>query len=288
MATLAPKTAGPGTADFRITTAPGIDLFVRYRRPANPKGTVLVVHGVGEHAGRWANLEHALVEGGWSYYGYDHRGHGQSTGRRVHIDRFSNYLDDLQRVYDEVRAHAGEGKVFVYGHSMGAMVVALWAALRRPTVWGVILAAAPFRLAVKVPKVKIAAAKILSKIVPTLVLANEVDPAILSHDPAVGKAYRLDPLVETKATVRWGDEFLKAQVEIKTRGAEIEVPVLLLHGTGDALADYRGTEDFVTAAISSDKTVKIYDGLFHELHNEPAADRNRVFGDVLAWLEARR
>src|SRR4051812_46528800 len=286
MATAAPKVNGPGSGDFRLTTAPGIDLFVRWHRPANPKGTVLVVHGVGEHGGRWTNLEEALVAANWSFYTFDHRGHGRSTGRRVHVDRFDDYLNDLTRVYDEVRAHAGEGKVFVYGHSMGGMITALWAALRRPTVWGVIIAAPPFKLAVQVPKVKIAAAKILSKIVPTLALGNEVDPALLSHDPAVGKAYKLDPLVETKATVRWGDEFLKAQEIVKTRGGEIEVPFLVVHGTADALADYRGVEDFVTKAVSPDKTVKLYEGMFHELHNELAPDRAKLFADVIGWLNA--
>ena len=286
MGTAAPKVTGAGSGDFRLTTAPGIELFVRWHRPANPKGTLLLVHGVGEHGGRWSNLENALLAAGWSFYVFDHRGHGRSTGRRVHIDSFDDYLNDLTRVYDEVRAHAGEGKVFVYGHSMGALITATWAALRRPTVWGVILSAPPFRLAVKVPKVKIAAAKILSKIVPTLALANEVDPAVLSHDAAVGKAYRLDPLVETKATVRWGDEFLKALETIKARGGEIEVPLLIVHGTSDALSDYRGVEEFVTKAVSPDKTVKLYEGMFHELHNELAPDREKLFADVIGWLTA--
>jgi len=288
MSTAATKAASAGRGDFKVHTADGIDLFVRWNRPANSKGTVLVVHGVGEHAGRWANLEKALVDAGWSYYGYDHRGHGRSTGRRVHIDSWDNYLDDLNQVYTEVSAHAGQGKVFVYGHSMGALIVSTWAAFRRPTVWGVILSAIPYRLAVKVPAVKIAAAKILSGVVPTLALANEVDPAVLSHDEAVGKAYRLDPLVETKATVRWGASFLKAIDAINARAGEMQTPFLIVHGTGDVIADSKGSEEFAAKAVSADKTVKLYPGAFHEVHNEPPAERNKLFADVLGWLDARK
>lgn len=276
-----------GAGDFRLTTAPGIDLFVRYNRPPDPRGTVLVVHGVGEHSGRYGHLEQALVSKGWAYYGYDHRGHGQSTGRRVHIDRWEDYTSDLQRVYDEVRSHAGEGKVFVYGHSMGALITATWGAFRRPTVWGLVLSAIPLLPVLPVPKAKIVAAKVLSRVVPTLALANEVDPAALSHDPAVGPAYMRDPLVERKATVRWGAEILRAIDEMNARAAELELPVLLVHGSNDAIASSKGSAHLLEMAVSADKASKVYAGMFHEVHNELAPDREKLFADLMAWLDAR-
>src|SRR5579859_1372643 len=126
--------------DRMVTVSPGIDLFLRWSRPeASPKATVLVVHGVGEHGGRYANVEDALTRSGYSFYVYDHRGHGRSTGRRVYMDRFADYVDDLSRMFEEVKVAAGGGKVFVYGHSMGALIVATWAAFRRPAAWGVVL-----------------------------------------------------------------------------------------------------------------------------------------------------
>lgn len=272
-----------------VHTAPGIDLHLRWVKPATkPRGSVLVVHGVGEHGGRYGHLERALLDAGWAFYVYDHRGHGRSTGRRVHVGRFSDYVDDLTQVYEHVKSLAGEGKVFVYAHSMGGLIATTWAAVRRPTLWGLVISAPPYQLAVKVPWVKIAAAKILSRIAPALALANEVDPAILSRDASVGRAYLLDPLVERKATVRWGAEFLAAVDAITARAHELDVPVFIVHGENDAIAAAAGSRAFHARFAAADKTLKIYPGAFHELHNETEADRTQLFQDVLAWLDARR
>ena len=265
----------------------GIDLYLRWTRPAKVKASVLLVHGVGEHSGRYEHLERALTAKGYAFYAYDHRGHGRSKGRRVHVDKFDDYLDDLQKVFDEVKGLAGGGKVFVIGHSMGGLVVASWAAFRRPAVWGVVIDSPPFKLAVQVPAVKIAAAKILSKVVPALALTNEVDPKLLSRDSAVAKAYMMDPLVERKATVRWGDEFLRAIDRINARAGELDVPYLMTHGDCDGICAQEGTKELHAKTRSSDKTLKIYPGCFHELHNETGEDREKVFGDLLGWLDAR-
>ncbi len=265
----------------------GVDLYLRWARPARKKGTVLLVHGVGEHTGRYEHFERAVTGAGWALYAYDHRGHGRSKGRRVHVDRFDDYVDDLQRVYDESKAHAGEGKIFVFGHSMGGLVVSSWAAFRRPAVWGVGIQSAPFKLAVQVPALKIAAAKALSRVIPALALANEVDPKLLSRDPSVAKAYMMDPLVERKATVRWGAEFLAAIDRINARASELDVPYFMSHGDADGICAHEGTEAFHALTRSSDKTLKIYPGCFHELHNETPEDRQKLFSDLLAWLDAR-
>lgn len=271
-----------------VHTAPGIDLHLRWAKPAGkPRGSVLVVHGVGEHGGRYGHLERALLDAGWAVYIYDHRGHGRSTGRRVHVARFSDYVDDLAQVYEHVKSLAGEGKVFVYAHSMGGLIATTWATVRRPTLWGLVVAAAPFQLAVRVPFLKVAAAKILSQVIPAFALANEVDPAILSRDPSVGRAYLLDPLVERKATVRWGAEFLTALDVISRRAHELDVPVLLVHGECDQIAAAAGSRAFHARFACADKTVKIYPGCFHELHNEVEADRAGFFEDVVGWLNAR-
>lgn len=271
----------------RLQTADGVDLSLRWAKAAKPKGSVLVVHGIGEHGARYRNLEEALVPAGWNVFTYDHRGHGLSGGRRTHVAAFDQYADDLQRVYDEVQSLAGEGKVFVFGHSMGGLISTVWAGLRRPAVWGAILSAPPYRIAVPVPKAKILAAKALSRVVPALALANEVDPSFLSRDPAVAKAYATDPLVIRTATVRWGAELLAAIDRVNARAQEVQVPYLLLHGTADKITHPEGSREFHARTASADKTLKLYEGYFHELHNEPAAERAKVFSDVLAWLDAR-
>ena len=273
--------------ETRVQAGPGVELALRWSIAPKAKGAILLVHGVGEHGGRYAGLEKTLVDAGWSFFVYDHRGHGQSTGRRGHVNAFDDYVDDLQKVFEETQAIAGKGKVFVYGHSMGGLIAATWAALRRPTVWGVILSAPAFRIAVQVPAAKILAAKVLSRVVPTLALANEVDPAVLCRDPAVCKAYAVDPLVERKATVRWGAEFLAAVARINLRASEMQAPYLLLHGTADRITSHEGSKAFHAKTASADKTLKLYDGYFHELHNEPEPDRKRFVGDLTSWLNAR-
>jgi len=291
----------PGLERGETTVSPnGIDLYLRWVKAPKPKGAVLLVHGVGEHGGRYEHLERALTSAGWSFYTYDHRGHGRSKGRRVHVERFDDYVDDLQKVFDEVKslhgaggtpgvapAGAKRGPVFVIGHSMGGLVVATWATLRKPAAWGVVIDSPPFKLAVQVPAVKIAAAKVLSKIVPQLALANEVDPKLLSRDPSVAKAYLMDPLVERKATVRWGDEFLRAIDRVNARAHELDIPYLMMHGDCDGICSHEGTKEFHSKTASADKTLKIYPGCFHELHNEASEDREKVFADLLAWLDAR-
>ncbi len=273
------------SADTRLAVAPGIDLRLRFRKADRPKGTLLLVHGVAEHLERYAHVERRLLDAGWSFFAYDHRGHGRSGGRRVHVDRFDDYVDDLQKVYDEAKAAAGGGKVFVWGHSMGSLVAFTWAALRRPTVWGVVATAPPFKLAVKVPMAKIVAAKVLSRIVPSLALANEVDPAALARDPAVGAAYVRDPLVERKATVRWGAEFLAAIDRINARAGEMETPYLILHGGADAITSAAGSAEFHGRTASTDKSLTVYDGWYHELHNDP--EKERMLSDLVRWLDTR-
>lgn len=271
----------------QVIAADGVFLHLRWTLAPNAKGTVLVVHGIGEHGGRYKNVEEALLPAGWNVFTYDHRGHGRSTGRRTHVDRFDDYADDLQRVFDEVQSLAGKGKIFVWGHSMGGLITTVWAGLRRPAVWGAILVAPPYRIAVPVPKVKILAAKLLSNVVPTLALANEVDPSLLSRDPSVGKAYATDALVERKATVRWGAEFLAAVDRVNARASEVQVPYLLLHGTADKITSSEGSREFHAKTASSDKTLSIYEGYFHEMHNEPEGERAKVFAEVVAWLDKR-
>lgn len=271
----------------QVLAADGVSLHLRWMLAPNAKGTVLVVHGIGEHGGRYKNVEAALIPAGWNVFTYDHRGHGRSTGRRTHVDRFDDYADDLQRVFDEVQSLAGKGKIFVWGHSMGGLIATVWAGLRRPAVWGAILVAPPYRIAVPVPKAKILAAKLLSNLIPTLALANEVDPSLLSRDPAVGKAYATDALVERKATVRWGAELLAAIDRVNARASEVQVPYLLLHGSADKITSSEGSRDFHAKTASSDKTLSIYDGYFHELHNEPDSERAKVFAEVVSWLDKR-
>ena len=143
-------------------------------------------------------------------------------------------------------------------------------------------------MVIPVPKAKIIAAKILSRIIPTLALANEIDPAALSRDPEIGRAYLKDPLVERKATVRWGASILGAIDELNARASEMDLPFLLVHGAADKIGAVTGSEEWIKKAVSTDKTMKTYEGSMHEIHNELPETRAKLFSDVLAWLDARK
>lgn len=287
-------TSAQGRADVKVDAgedfiegADGNRLFMRWSVPQDAEVAVAVAHGAGEHCGRYDNVVEVLNQAGYAYYGYDHRGHGRSDGRRHHVGRFDEYLADLNKFLEDVKRRQGEGRLFVWGHSMGALILTLYAIQYRPTLWGCVLTAPPFELAVQVPALKITAARVLSNIVPVLALPNEVDSGALSRDPEVARAYEADELVLRKATVRWGAEFLEAIDRANARAREFKLPVFIGHGEADQIAAVAGSEAFLKAAASDDKTLKTYPGYYHELHNEPPEDRAKFFTDLLDWLNTR-
>lgn len=267
--------------------ADGNELYMHWWLPQDCQHFVAIAHGAGEHCGRYTHAVHALNKAGYGVYAYDHRGHGRSAGKRVHVGRFDEYLADLNKFLEEVKEREKEGKIFLWGHSMGGLIVSLYAIQYRPTLWGVVLTAPAYKLAVEVPALKIMAARVLSNVVPGLTLPNEVDPEALSTDPQVGKDYVADELVCQKASVRWGAEFLDAVDRGNARAREFKLPVLIAHGKGDRIAAWEGSESFLNASASDDKTLKVYDGFYHELHNEVPEKREQFFADLIEWLNTR-
>lgn len=259
--------------------ASGEPLFRRGWIPEVPRATVLVVHGYAEHSGRYEHVGQYLAERGFATHAYDHRGHGRSAGRRCHVDRFDEYLEDLALVLEQVRAERAGDPAFLIGHSMGGLVVATFTRERKPDVSGVVLSGAA--LALPEGNSRIRLARLMRAILPRLRLDAGLDLQGLSTDPRVIEAYLADPLVERKMTASLAAELLGAVERTGPNGSDVAPPLLVLHGGDDPICPPDGSERFAAAAREG-RFVR-YPGLRHEIFNEPS--HRDVLHDVVAFFD---
>ena len=245
--------------------------------------TVLMVHGYGEHCGRYQNPVEALRPRGFELFGFDYRGHGQAGGRRGHVDHFAEYLDDLDRALELARAR-GMRPVFLLGHSLGGLISARYVIERGKDLAGLVLSSPFLGLKAKLPAIKLAVGRKASKWMPRLTLKNDLDASALSRDPAVGEAYARDRFVHHVATARWFTETTAAQERCLHEAAAITLPVLVYAGDADAIADTAATRAVFDRIASKDKTLKVYPGGYHELMNDTC--KGEVLQALGEWLEA--
>ena len=261
----------------------GVELFARTWLPAGdvPRDVIVIAHGYAEHGARYGNLVDRLVPLGYAVHTVDHRGHGRSGGPRGMIDRLATVVDDFHQFVARVRARHGERRVKLIGHSMGGAVAFSYALKHQADLSGLILSGPA--IGGKVPRAQGFLLKALSALAPgmgTLALP----PEGVSRDPAVVSAYTSDPLVyRGKLPARTAGELVATSLTSTARAGAITVPTLIQHGTGDVLIPADGNAAVYAAIGASDKTVRLYDGLAHEIYNEP--ERDQVIGDLIAWLE---
>ena len=272
------------TGSFR--TAQGPTLFTRtYLPDGTSRAAVIIAHGYAEHSGRYERLAQRLVAEGYAVYALDHRGHGQSGGKRSSVRVFREYVDDLVRFIDRVRETRPNPPRFLFGHSMGGLI-ALQLVLEHPEkVEGVAVTGALLENAVPVPPLLERAASVVSAVAPDLPV-QELKAEDVSRDPAVVQAYKDDPLVyHGKVRARLGYELLRAGPYVLGRAHNIELPVLVQHGTADKLAAVAGVRAFYDALGSADKTLELYDGAYHEILNDYGHEK--VIDDLVAWFNVR-
>lgn len=274
-------TALQTTADH-FAARGGLALLHRSWRPASPRGTLALVHGLAEHCGRYEHVAHAFAERGFSVHAYDQRGHGQSEGPRAYTPSFEALLDDLQSYLEHVRRSDPEGPLVLLGHSMGGLEVASLLVRRKPTV-DVAILSGPALAPPAVPGLQRMALQVLSRIGPRLRIPSSIDPEGLSIDPEVVQAYIADPLVDKRYTARLITELIAAMRAIEGRAAAIEVPLLIVHGEADPICDVEASRRFAAALTRPGSELKTYPELRHEVLNEP--QRGRVFDDISTWLE---
>ncbi len=262
----------------------GLTLFYqRWRRASPAKAVVLVAHGFGEHSGRYANWVNYLVPRGFAVYALDHRGHGRSPGQRGHIASWSEYRRDLERFQQFVQSQAPESPLFLYGHSMGGLIVLDYLVGQPSGLRGAIVSGALIEPGESAKPWLVAIAKLLSRYIPNFSLKLGLDTKALSRDSAVVQAYVADPLVHGVASARWGTEVLLTIQSVKTQANNIRTPLLILHGEADAINRVDGARWLFQEVTFTDKELRVYTGGFHEPHND--LDKAQVLQDVEEWLE---
>lgn len=257
-----------------------------------PRATVVIVHGYGEHIGRYDETARALAAAGMVVHGIDLRGHGQSGGTRGHCERFDEFLDDVD---GEVARARGDGlPLFLLGHSFGGLIAAHYAIRHPDAVAGLVLTSPYWKLAMPQPAVKLWAGRLISKVAPTLAMPMGLKGSDVSRDPDIQAAYDVDPLNNKKATVRWFTEAEAAQALLWERAGELRVPLLLIVGAADKVASAPHAEalfERIGASASADatkvdKTLRMLAGQYHEVLNEPPADRQKTVAEIVEWLRA--
>lgn len=248
--------------------------------------SVVIVHGLGEHGGRYAHVAQALTEVGCAVYAMDHRGHGKSGGQRAFVDRFANVVADIDQVVDMASREQPRKPVFLLGHSMGGALSLSYTLKHGEKLRGLILSGPAVALDGAPPMMK-PIAKALSVIAPGLGMFS-VAPDLVSRDASVVADYTNDPLVmHAKVPARTLGEIVNF-VEILPAGLPlITLPLLVMHGRDDKLAGVAGSVMVTQLAGSKDKTLNVYDGLYHEIFNELPADRAVVLKDLTDWICVR-
>lgn len=273
----------PVPVEVRSVESGGVTLLYRAWEVDRPRSRMYIVHGLGEHGGRHSPLGEALRSAGISTYAMDLRGHGVSGGRRGHVERFDQYLDDLatiRRVTDDQ-----DVPELFFGHSLGGLIV-VRALQRDPDrrIAGAVLSAPALDLAGDVPWWRDPLATVLSHVAPTVALPNGIDPDDLSHDPIAVDAYRNDPLIHDRITPRLYREMRRAMHKAAAEAPRVRVPVLLL-SPGDDRVVAAETGRTVVHQFSGPVEVKAFPGLFHELLQEPQG--KEILQLVVDWISAQ-
>lgn len=268
-----------------LAAADGLRLSARSWIPVSPKATFVLIHGVCEHSGRYAELAEELAEAGIAVYSMDLRGHGLSEGKRIYIRRFDQHAEDIELLCNTAAAEHPALPRFVMGHSMGGAVALRYFLLRRPSLAGLILSAPAIRVAGGLFPILRHLARFASIVLPSIRLVR-LGSHFLSRDPAVVQDFRSDPLVfHGGFPVRTGAEILAIGDRMTEDLPKVDCPLLLLHGTADRVTDPAGTRLLYEHAASTDKTLRLYDGLYHDLFHEP--EREAVTAELVAWISRR-
>ncbi len=269
-----------------FTASDGLRLRQRCWLPLEePAALVVFVHGFTEHSLRHDQAASTIASHGYAVHAIDLRGHGQSEGDRVWVRSFDEYLGDVERFVGQLREAHPAKPIFLWGNSLGGTIATLLAIDRRLALEGMILSGPLLKMPDHLFPILRHLAMIVSRIVPGL-RAVGLGTRYLSRDPEVVAAFRADPLnFHGRFPVRTGAEILRAARSVRRRMEAVEIPLLLLHGTGDVVTDPEGSRQLHARAASKDKTLRLYEGLYHDLLHEP--EWESVVADALAWIDAR-
>lgn len=272
------------TTEWQFETRDGLKLFAQTWEPqGRPNAVLCLVHGHGEHVGRYAHVAAALTDAGYALTGFDLRGHGKSAGPRGHTPSYDALLDDLLLFEDHTAGRYPGLPRCLYGHSMGGNLVINYALRRRPDLSGVIATGPWLRLAFEPPAFKVRLGRMMNNLLPGFSQASGLETAALARDPAVVRAYENDPLVHDKISARLFVSTYEAGLWALEHAAEFPLPLLLMHGSADRLTSAEASRQFATAA-GERVTFRLWEGCYHEIHNEP--EQTEVFRAMVEWLNS--
>ncbi len=266
-------------------TSDGLTLYTEYALPdGDPKAVVLLVHGYGEHCGRYQHVIARLVGAGYAVYTLDHRGHGKSEGVRAYCDTMLQFVEDLKRYFDRMSAAQPGKKRVVIGHSMGALISLAFTQRYQDEIDALVISGAPVNADANVSPLMVWLGSILTHLAPKLHLLPSSGPGILSRDPEIDIAWDNDPLTNKKPMrVRLGVEINNMARDVREHLADLHLPILILHGAEDKLVNPSGSQLAYEKVSSADKTLKLYPGMRHEVMNE--IGKEAVLDEIVAWLD---
>ena len=264
----------------------GINFYIRGWDPTNnrPKALLSLIHGLGEHTGRYLHVGKSMTDAGYALVGFDLRGHGKSSGARGHFPSLSAVMQDMRQFSKFLVQRYPDVPHFLYGHSLGGLLSLTYALQYPAGLNGVIVTGAALRSSLQEQKNKIAMVNLLGSVLPNITFPSGLDAATISRDADVVKKYTNDPLVHDKTSLGLGKAALKAIEQCFVHAKEFTPPLLIMHGADDKLTYPSGSEDFAKLAEANhDVTLKVWNGLYHEIHNEP--EKAAVFKVMVDWIE---
>ena len=273
--------------EFSYKNPSGIEIYGQGWEPDKnkPRAAVLLIHGLGEHSGRYLHVAKVFCEKGFTVFASDRAGHGKSKGKRGHIKKYEHYFDEVHKLHAEAVRKYADIACFAYGHSMGGGIVLNYLLSKKRTgLAGIITTGAALELNFNPPKGKLFMGKLMRFIYPAFTERSGLDVNQLSKDPEVVKAYRNDPLAHNKITAVTGLGIINYGKKALEKVGKVNVPLLIMHGADDGITSPSGSEKFAKKA-QGDVTLRIWEGLRHEIHNEP--EQKEVLKTITDWMIAK-
>jgi alpha-beta hydrolase superfamily lysophospholipase len=274
------------TFEWEWISFDGLKMYAKGWTPEKePKAVICLIHGLGEHIGRYEHVGAAFVDAGYALLEFDLRGHGKSGGPRGHAPSAEAFFKDIEAFVQDAAKRYPSAPRFLYGHSLGGLLTLSYAVTHKADVKGLLVSSPGLRTAIHDQKAKLMLAKVLGSLAPTVTLVSDLDTAALSRDPQVVKDYVNDPLVHNKITTGFGKAGLLLTDLAFQNASKLAVPLLLAYCSGDTIAFPRGSEEFASLAPQNLVTLKRFEGLYHEPHNEP--EKAEVLKTYIQWLDAQ-
>jgi alpha-beta hydrolase superfamily lysophospholipase len=272
------------TFEWKWKSRDGLEMYARGWKPENPKAVVVLVHGHGEHVNRYNHVADVFTQAGYAMQGFDLRGHGQSTGQRGHTPEYQNLMNDIADFIGDAQKRYPGLPLFLYGHSMGGNQAINYVLRSSQGLKGVIATGPWLKLAFDPSAAQLLMAKALNGLVPSFSLSSGLSQSSLSRDPEVVSKYAADPLVHDKVSVRLYNSVYGSGLWALEHAAELKIPMLLMHGSGDKLTSAGASQEFAKRAGNL-VTFRLWDGFYHEIHNEP--EKAEVIQAMVDWLDTQ-